>query len=400
MSIFETLRTAMRALLSNKMRSVLTMLGVVIGVGAVVAMLALGEGTKADIEKNIRSLGSDVLTVRPGQAQMGQVRGGNVETLKVEDAEAVGELPGILQVAPSAQASAQIKFLSNNVSASVVGVTPEYFEVQKLVTQYGAPFSETQVRGRRRVAVLGSNVAMKLFPGSEPLNQRVKIRGLSFQIVGVLAGKGEGFSSPDDQVLVPLLTHQTVLFGRDYITTMTIQVENENDLDNTKLEIEGLLRSRHRLRPEEASDFNISSTKDVLATVGQITGMLTAFLAALAAISLLVGGIGIMNIMLVSVRERTREIGIRMAIGARRGDVLLQFLIEAVVVSLLGGVIGLGVGAGIAFTLSKVAGTGFVLPLYAVALSLGVSLATGVGFGVWPARSASRLDPVEALRYE
>jgi putative ABC transport system permease protein len=400
MSLLETFRTAFHALLSNKLRSLLTMLGVVIGVSAVVAMLALGEGTKADIETNIRSLGSDVLTVRPGQQQQGPVRAGTVETLKIEDAEALSAIDEIARVAPTANSSAQIKYFATNVSAQVVGVTPSYFIIQKLTLDKGAPFTDPQVRSRRQLVILGANVALRLFPSSDPMGERVKVKSLTFTVAGVLAAKGEGFSSPDDSVLVPISTHMNTLWHRDYINAITVQVNNENDIDSVKGQVENLLRLRHKIAAGAESDFNISSTKDVLATVGSITGLLTAFLAALAAISLLVGGIGIMNIMLVSVRERTREIGIRMAVGARRSDVLLQFLIEAVAVSVMGGLIGLGFGAGAAYALSKVAGTGFLLPVYAVVLALGVSLATGIGFGVWPARSAARLDPIEALRYE
>ncbi len=400
MSILETIRTALRALLSNKMRSVLTMLGVVIGVSAVVAMLALGEGTKADIETNIRSLGADVLTVRNGPAQRGAVRAQSVDTLKLEDAEALAAVDNVIAVAPASNGSAQIKRLAGNIGAQVVGVTPAYFQVQKLSIEEGQAITESQVRGRLHTCVLGANVYNTLFPLGNAIGEHVKIKGLSFQVVGVLVSKGSGFSSSDDNVLVPITTHMNTLFGRQFVSSITVQVASEDLIDQAKTDVEAFLRMRHRLKPGDDSDFNISSTKDVLETVGQITGVMTAFLAALAAISLVVGGIGIMNIMLVSVRERTREIGVRMAVGARRRDILLQFLIEAVTVSVLGGVIGLAIGAGGAYGMSKAVGTGFSLPVYAVVLSLVVSLATGVCFGVWPARSASKLDPVEALRYE
>lgn len=400
MSILETIRTALRALMSNKMRSVLTMLGVVIGVSAVVAMLALGEGTKADIETNIRSLGADVLTVRNGPAQRGAVRAQTVDSLKLEDAEALTAVDNVIAVAPSSFGSAQIKYLSGNIGASVTGVTPAYFQVQKLNVEQGQVITDNHVRGRLHVCVLGANVFNQLFPLGDAVGNHVKIKGLSFQVIGVLESKGQGFSSADDSVLVPITTHMNTLFGRQFVSSITVQVASEELIDAAKTDVEAFLRMRHRLKPGDDSDFNISSTKDVLEAVGQITGVMTAFLAALAAISLVVGGIGIMNIMLVSVRERTREIGVRMAVGARRRDVLLQFLIEAVTVSVIGGLIGLGIGAGGAFALSKVAGTGFSLPIYAIVLSLVVSLATGICFGVWPARSASKLDPVEALRYE
>jgi putative ABC transport system permease protein len=262
-------------------------------------------------------------------------------------------------------------------------------------------FTDQDVRSRRRVAVIGSNVATELFDSLSPLGQRIQIKGISFQVMGVLAEKGDsGFASPDDQVLVPVTTHQSSLFGNDFLSSVSVQVSSEEAMAGVQASIEQLLRIRHRVRLGAEDDFNVRSQTEMLETMGAVTGTFTALLGGVAAVSLLVGGIGIMNIMLVSVRERTREIGIRMAVGAKRLDVLLQFLIEAVIVSLVGGVIGLLTGWGGALAISELGGWETVVPTYAVALALITSLGIGVVFGVGPARHAARLNPVEALRHE
>lgn len=400
MPLWQTLRTSFRALLANKVRTALTMLGIVFGVAAVVSMLSLGEGARESIESRVSAMGANNLSVRPGQRRHGPVREGSVETLQPDDAQALARIQGVRRVAPMATSAAQAKYLASNVNAMVIGTTPEFLAINNLELVRGQWFSNLHDRGRSRVAVIGSVVAANLFGNLDPVGQRIQLKGLGFTVIGVLAAVGSSFISPDDQVLIPLSTHQSTLFGQDYLSGITVEVVDESWIGPVQAEIERLLRHRHKLQPGDQSDFNVLSTKEALEAVSEVTSTFTAFLAAVAAVSLLVGGIGIMNIMLVSVRERTREIGVRMAVGARRRDILLQFLIEAVVVSMVGGITGVAVGIAGGLALAGWAAVTFVLPAYAVLLALLVSFATGVAFGVWPARHAARLDPVEALRFE
>lgn len=401
MVVKETLRSALRSLSSNRLRTALTALGMVIGVAAVVAVLAIGEGARASVERQIRALGSNLLTIRPARAVVGGVRGGPVETLTREDVEALARLEGVSAASGEATASAQVKYLENNLQSSVVGVTPSYMTIRSLEVASGLGFSEDDDAQRRRVAIIGANVAETLFGTASPLGERIQIRGVAFRVTGVLAAKGEvGMTSPDDLVLVPLATHQGALFGLDYLTNVSVQVTSEDVSDDVQTRIETLLRLRHRLAEDAENDFEVRSQTEMLATMDEITGTFTMLLGSVAAVSLLVGGIGIMNIMLVSVRERTREIGVRMAVGAKRRDILLQFLVEAIVVSVAGGLVGVLVGHGAASLVARVAGWETIVPFYASVLSLGVSVLIGVVFGVGPARHASALDPVEALRHE
>ena len=401
MVIWETIRSAWRALGANRMRTALTTLGMIIGVAAVVTMLAVGEGARAQVEGRIRSMGANVLTVRPGAPQRGPVRSGRVETLTLDDANALERLTDVAAVAPETSGSAQVEYLANNMNSSIVGTTPDYLSVRNFEVAQGANFSDLDVQGRRRVALIGSNVSETLFGGLPAVGERIQIKGISFTVVGVLAEKGDsGFSSPDDQVLVPVTTHMSSLFGNDYLSSVSVRASTEEAMPAVQAEIEQLLRIRHRLHAGADDDFNVRSQTEMLETMGEVTGTFTALLGGVAAVSLLVGGIGIMNIMLVSVRERTREIGVRIAVGARRRDVLHQFLIEAIIVSLAGGVAGLVTGYLGAQLISSFGGWETLVPMYAVALSLITSLGIGVIFGVGPARHAARLDPVEALRHE
>ncbi len=401
MLIRETIRTALRSLASNRLRTALTTLGMVIGVAAVVAVLAIGEGARASVESRIRALGANLLLVRPGTAQRGGIRGGSVETLTAADGEAIAELSGVVAVAPESSGAAQVKHRSANANKSIVGTSPSYFEVRSVGIASGVGLTELDLRTRRRVALLGANVANELFAGQSPLGERVQIQGVSFQVVGVLAPKGDaGYASPDDQVIVPLTTHQGVLFGRDYVGSLAVQLESEDRSDEVQSHIENVLRLRHGIRPGAEDDFHVRSQTEMLETMGEVTGTFTALLGSVAAVSLLVGGIGIMNIMLVSVQERTREIGVRMAVGARRRDVLLQFLVESIIVSLFGGAVGLVSGYAAAELVARFGGWDTIVPVHASALALGTSALVGLVFGVGPARRAARLDPVEALRHE
>jgi putative ABC transport system permease protein len=401
MLLWDILRSAVRSLLANRLRTFLTMLGVVIGVGAVVAMIALGEGARANVERSIMSMGTNLLFVRPGAPQRTPVRSGSVETLTPEDAEAAAVTPGIVAGAPEVSRGAQVKYYAANTNSSIMGTTPEYFSVRAFTFVEGEPFTEPDVIAQRRVAVLGSGVADELFGGMSPVGERIQIKGVSFTVVGLLASKGEaGWFNPDNQIVIPITTAQKALFGIDHLTGLSLQLEPNAEMEPIVGELERLLRERHRIREGAENDFEIRTQAEMVQRMGEITGTLTALMGGVAAVSLLVGGIGIMNIMLVSVRERTREIGVRKAVGARRRDILLQFLIEAVLVSVTGGVIGIAVGYGIAAAIARFGGWETMVPAYAVALSVATSVGIGILFGVWPAREAARLDPVEALRYE
>jgi putative ABC transport system permease protein len=317
------------------------------------------------------------------------------------DAEAIGKLSGIAAIAPETGGSAQVRYLSNNMSTNVSGVTGDYLQVRALTIGAGLAITDADDRARQRVAVIGANVSRTLFGTQSAIGERIQIQGTAFRVIGVLSAKGDaGFTSPDDLVLVPLATHQGVLFGQDYLTSLSVQVVREDLTDATVTRISELLRLRHGLAVGAEDDFDVRSQTEMLATMGAITGTFTSLLGGVAAVSLLVGGIGIMNIMLVSVQERTREVGVRMAVGARRRDILLQFLVEAIVVSLAGGVVGIGFGYGIARAVASVSGWQTIVPPYAIVLSACVSIAVGLIFGVGPARRASHMNPVEALRQE
>ncbi|HJK92902.1 MAG TPA: ABC transporter permease [Polyangiaceae bacterium LLY-WYZ-15_(1-7)] len=399
MLLRETIRTALRSLLSHRMRTALTALGMVIGVAAVIAVLAIGEGAKSSVEGHIRSLGTNLLSVRPGRRVAGPVRVGRVDTLVRGDVDAIAELPGVAAVSGETAGSGQVKHRENNLSATVYGVTEDYLAIRNLAVARGIGFGEADDRQRRRVAVIGAEVAMELFGGRPALGERIQIAGQGFTVVGVLEAKGDmGFSSPDEYVLVPLSVHQGSLFGSDALSSISVQVEREELSDEVQERIEQLLRLRHRLAVGEDDDFEVRSQTEMLETMGAVTGTFSALLGSVAAVSLLVGGIGIMNIMLVSVRERTREIGVRMAVGARRRDILMQFLVESIVVSVFGGLLGIALGTGAALLIARLGQWEAVVPTYAYTLALGVSVFIGIVFGVGPARRAARLDPVEALR--
>jgi putative ABC transport system permease protein len=401
MKIRETAKSAWRSLASNRLRTWLTMLGMIIGTGAVVAVLGIGEGAKSSVEGRIRSLGSNLLMVRPSFISGGGgVRASQAQTLTKADAEALLALDGINAAAPEMSGNAQIKYLNKNQNASVVGVTPSYFDVRALSVGSGVSLSDTDEQRRSHVVVIGANVAQDLYGTGSPLGTRLQLNGTAFRVVGVLEAKGAGLGSPDDSVFVPLSAHESALFGKDFLSSISLQLSSEENAAAVVSQAEQLLRLRHRLRSEQASDFEVRSQAEMLETMGQITGTFTTLLGSVAAVSLIVGGIGIMNIMLVSVRERTREIGVRMAVGARRGDILRQFLFEAVAVSVAGGAVGVGLGYGTAQLLAHFGAWQTIVPTYAIVLALSVSMLIGVVFGVGPARRAAQLDPVEALRFE
>ena len=403
MIFFEILRVAMDAIRANKLRSFLTMLGIVIGVGAVITMVALGEGAQRQVENQIESLGTNVLTVRPGQGMFRGVRGGSNARLTTEDVEAVRRgAPALVGVAPEMQGQLQVQFGRNNASVRILGTTPNYVDVENHTLQLGRFFDESEDRGRRRVAVLGGAVPAVLnTDAAELVGRTISIRNISFEVVGVLEEKGgSGWFNQDEQIFVPLETAQFRLLGTDRVSQFKVVVESEAAIPVAMVQIEDVLRREHRLPLGRENDFWISDSVQFLEMAQETTQTFTMLLAGIAAVSLLVGGIGIMNIMLVSVTERTREIGLRRAVGAKRRDILWQFLVEAAMLSLVGGLVGVGLGYGLSAGLTRFLQWPTAIPADTVAAAVVFAAATGIFFGFYPARQAARLDPIESLRFE
>ena len=416
MSYIEAFRVAIRGLTTHKLRSLLTILGIVIGIAAVISLVSLGRGVQASIVSEIAGMGSDTLDVRPGtpyEAMFAPDASISTGSLTLEDAEAIArEVPSVELVVPVVITFTQVSYNGENASGLILGATSEYGELQDLPVAQGSFITRQDVDGNRNVAVLGSRVKDNLVGDADPIGSFVKIGNYKFRVVGVLQSvSGGGFLGEDDMIIVPITTFQSRLSmertttGERIIDELLVKVTDESQMDLAEEQITQLLRERHRLGEDDDNDFAISSMEQLLSVVGQITGMLTLFLGAIAAISLLVGGIGIMNIMLVSVRERTREIGIRKAIGARQRDVLTQFLFEAGLLSTIGGIAGLILGWLFSLAFSLILSTQGV-PVHAVItidivlLAIGVAAAIGLFFGIYPAYRAARLHPVEALRYE
>ncbi len=404
MLVFEIIAVAMGAIRANALRSVLTTLGIVIGVGAVITMVALGEGAQQRVQQQIETMGTTVLTIRPGQQFWGGVSRGETQ-MRIEDAEALrSETLGLLKVSPELQSRMQVAYLRWNSSNTLMGVWPEYFEIYNHEVVAGRFFTEGELRGRRRVAVLGHNLPESL--GETPpellIGQTIQLRGIPFEVVGVLAEKGDAaWVRPDEQVFIPQSTAQyRVMGGRDRLNAIYASAESTEELDKAYGEIDRIMRREHRIRPGEEADFNIRNSADLLETFNETNETFTLLLAGIAGVSLLVGGIGIMNIMLVSVTERTREIGVRKALGATRRAIMTQFLVEALFLCVLGGLLGVVVGYGAAELMTRVAEWETVVAPQAVAVALAFSAGIGLFFGIWPARRASMLDPIDALRYE
>ena len=404
MLVFEIIAVAMGAIRANALRSVLTTLGIVIGVGAVITMVALGEGAQQRVQQQIETMGTTVLTIRPGQQFWGGVSRGETQ-MRIEDAEALrSETLGLLKVSPELQSRMQVAYLRWNSSNTLMGVWPEYFEIYNHEVVAGRFFTEGELRGRRRVAVLGHNLPESLgeIPPELLIGQTIQLRGIPFEVVGVLAEKGDAaWVRPDDQVFIPQSTAQyRVMGGRDRLNAIYASTESTEELDKAYGEIDRIMRREHRIRPGEEADFNIRNSADLLETFNETNETFTLLLAGIAGVSLLVGGIGIMNIMLVSVTERTREIGVRKALGATRRAIMTQFLVEALFLCVLGGLLGVVVGYGAAELMTRVAEWETVVAPQAVAVALAFSAGIGLFFGIWPARRASMLDPIDALRYE
>jgi macrolide transport system ATP-binding/permease protein len=402
--LWENLRSAARSLWQNRTRAFLTTLGILIGVGAVIAMVSIGQGAAVQVQQRIEGLGSNLLSVIPGSSSQGGVRQGfgSVTTLTADDAAAIRQsIPGLAGVAPEASSRQQLKYRKNTWSTNVVGTTADYPLVRNWPVEEGSFFSDEDYRARRTVAVLGSDVVTNLFSDEAPLGKTIKIGDTSFKVIGVLQAKGGGgFFSQDDTVLIPLST-QFIRFRRQNdLRSIGVAVTDKKQMEQVREEISALIRARHHLAPGSEDDFTVVSQEDILQTVQGVSQTMTLLLASIAGISLLVGGIGIMNIMLVSVTERTREIGIRKAIGARRRDILAQFLTEAIILSGSGGLLGWILGWAAANIISKAGQLTISITPATVGLALGFSVAVGVFFGIYPARKASRMDPIQALRFE
>ncbi|HXD48872.1 MAG TPA: ABC transporter permease [Gemmatimonadaceae bacterium] len=406
MLIGEIISVALGALRANKLRSALTMLGIVIGVGAVIAVVALGTGAQQAVKDRIAALGTTLLTVSPGQQRgQGVAIAGAQKRLTIDDAKAVDErATNLIAVQPEMRSSQQIVFGNKNANTTIVGTSPNYLEVRKYTLRAGKMFTAADDEGRQRVAVLGNTVLTNLGVTTPEalIGETVRIRGTQFTVVGVLASKGQAsaFQDPDDEVLIPIETARFRVNGTDRLNSISALAESEEKIPDAMGDIQRVLRREHRIAQGLPDDFQIRNQSDILATTQETTEVMTYLLSGIAAVSLLVGGIGIMNIMLVSVTERTREIGIRKALGATRFNILLQFLIEAVVLCCLGGLLGIGLGAGGAAIMSKTAGWSTQVSTAAIVMAFAFSAFVGVAFGVWPARRAAVLDPIVALRYE
>ena len=409
MSWLQTLRVALRALARNKMRSFLTTLGMVIGVSAVIAMVAIGDGAKARVEQAFASMGSNMLIVLPGTSTTGGAMGGfgSQPTLTWDDLKAIQtEVPAVRWAAPALRANAQVLSEDQNWTTSVNGTTSDYFRIRRWAVAQGSPISESDVDGGTKVAVLGQTVVDKLFgPSANPVGQVIRVKNVPFNVVGVLAKKGQSPMGQDydDAIFVPVSTFQQKIQGglKNYLAgAIIVSATSAGTTDRAQRQIQALLRDRHRQQPGSDDDFSIRNLSELAAAQQEGTRTLTTLLAAIAAVSLLVGGIGIMNIMLVSVTERTREIGVRMAVGAKAGDIRSQFLVEALSLAVAGGLIGIALGMGLAWRLAASFGWPVLFRPDVILVAVVFSGVIGVGFGLYPAHKASQLDPIQALRFE
>ena len=400
----ESFLMAWASLIANKMRSILTMLGIIIGVAAVIALVSIGNGVKQDIQNSISSLGSNLLMVMPGAPRTPGVRpsAGSMKSLKVSDYEAIAKLDGVKAASPMTNGSYVVIYQNKNWTTSVSGVSYNYLDVNNWSMKSGRFLSEKNVQNRERVAVVGKTVVKNLFGDEDPVGAEIRVKNIPFRIIGVLNSKGSGAmgNDQDDMVVIPYTTAMERVEGVDYLRMIYVVGKDENGIDRLQSDIENLLRVRHGIKDTNLDDFNIQNMNSIMETMEETTGTLTLFLGAVAAISLVVGGIGIMNIMLVSVTERTREIGVRKALGATYSVIVTQFLIEAVVISLMGGIIGIILGIGSSKLIGMASGMSTVISIPTIGMSFAFSMAIGLIFGIYPARKAAKLNPIDALHYE
>ena len=406
MDVMAIIRIAMRALARNKMRSSLTMLGIIIGVGAVIAMVSVGQGAQQQAQQQIAAMGSNILFVGSGTVTRGGMRMGSgaTKTLIYEDMLAIlRECPAVQAAAPGSQSSAQVVYGNDNWATQINGTEPQYFDIRTWPFQQGSSFTPNDVDMAANVAVIGETVRKNLFGATDPVGETIRISNLPFKVVGVLVPKGTSAAmgqDQDDVIIVPITTLQKKITGQDWLRWIMVSAISREASYTAQQQITSLLRDRHRIRSGQDDDFMVRNLADVADLADQQARLFTVLLASIASISLIVGGIGIMNIMLVSVTERTREIGIRMAIGATEGDVQQQFLIEAVVLSLVGGAVGIMSGVGASYLITQTLGWPVLVSPTAIVAAVVFSMAVGIFFGFYPARKAARMDPIEALRYE
>lgn len=400
----ESFLMAWASLIANKLRSLLTMLGIIIGVAAVIALVSIGNGVKQDIEDSISSLGSNLLVVLPGAPRTPGARPsqGSMKSLKISDYEAIAKLEGVKAASPMTNGSYVVIYQNKNWTTSVAGVNSNFQDVNNWTMTSGRFFSDKNVQNRERVAVVGQTVVKNLFGDEDPVGKEIRVKNIPFRVIGVLKSKGNGTmgNDQDDTVLIPYTTSMERVEGIDYLRRVYVVAKDDGGIDRLQADIENLLRVRHNIKDTNLDDFNIQNMKSIMETVAQTTGTFTLFLGAVAAISLVVGGIGIMNIMLVSVTERTREIGVRKALGATYSVIVTQFLIEAVVISLMGGFIGIAFGIGASKVIGIVSGMSTIVSVPTIIMSFAFSMAIGLIFGIYPARKAAKLNPIDALHYE
>jgi len=404
MIIGETFRVAVSSIRANKLRAALTMLGIIIGVGAVIAVVALGTGAQKAVEDRIKALGASVLSVFPGQSFMGGRASDVRVSLTVDDYEALKrDARDLSAIVPELSRNLTVEYGNNNFNVSIIGTTPNYLEVKNFSIEHGTMFTSGDDAARQRYAVVGNSIPDMLNVNPEGLiKQNISIAGQTFEVIGVLAKKGAAmsFMNPDEQILIPLGTARYRLMGTDRLRQVSVQVKEGLPLERGMVDIERILRREHKIRPGADNDFQIRNQQDILATQQQATQVFGVLLASIAAVSLIVGGIGIMNIMLVSVTERTREIGVRRALGATKLNIMSQFLVEAVVLCLMGGLFGVLLGAGSAISMSRFLGWNTLISPTAVLVAFAFSALVGLFFGLWPARRAANLNTIDALRYE
>lgn len=405
MNLANLLKIALKALNNNKLRCFLTMLGIIIGVASVITMLAIGQGSKNSIKAQISEMGSNMIMIHPGNMQRGGVRqsADDMQTLEVSDYEALKELPGVAAVSPSVNSGGQLVNGNNNYPSSIYGVTTDYLDIRKFKVKDGAMFTDHDIKSAAKVCILGKTVVDNLFPnGEEPIGRVIRFGKIPLTVIGVLESKGTNSmgQDQDDVVIAPYTTVMKRILAIDYIQGIFASAADENQTDETIDAITEVLRTRHKIKEDADNDFEIRSQQELSEMMNSTSDMMTVLLACIAGISLLVGGIGIMNIMYVSVTERTREIGLRMSIGARGIDILSQFLIEAVIISVSGGIIGILLGVIASWAVNVIARWPVYIQLYSVVLSFAVCTVTGIFFGWYPAKKAASLDPIEAIRYE